>query len=264
MYKSSGSLTDKIIENGTGNVHHEMGLFDECLAAVNPLRDREIINSFEAKYCTVFFDSNKKHQEIIINESSTAEAEPIENLSNFMKSSSIAFCIPSSCTAGELRSAVAHRLRHRLNLLYVMSITSEDFCYTKDKIRADSQFGIGAIISSCVIGLIILLNIVATIRETFFISNDNNGILVNCFSLKRNSRAILSTQCNSNDDNLSCHNGITFICMAFAFTVHFSFKYAVNTYNFETTTQVRCGFLKLLLNINNFNCFYICLEISSI
>ena len=85
MYESSGSLTDKIIETGNGNVYHDMGMFDECIAVVNP--------SFQGKYCTVFLHQNKMK---IINQSETEEqdinnsnnqGEPVENMSNFVKPS---------------------------------------------------------------------------------------------------------------------------------------------------------------------------------
>ena len=142
MHESSGSLTTKLrIDSRTRNVHHEMGLFDECLNAFDRLDDGETAPSFEAKYCTVFFD-NQQQQDI--DNESLNEAEPVENMSNFVKPS-VAFCIPSSCTASDLRSAVAHRFRHRLHLPSLVSVTSEDFCYTRDKIKADSKFGIGGI-----------------------------------------------------------------------------------------------------------------------
>ena len=140
VYESSGSLTDKIIETGNGNVYHDMGMFDECIGVVNP--------SFQGKYCTVFFHQNKMK---IINQSETEEqdinnsnnqGEPVENMSNFVKPS-VAFCVPSTCSAGELRSAVANRIRH----LSLVSVTSEDFCYTQEKIKADRKFGLGAIIT---------------------------------------------------------------------------------------------------------------------
>ena len=177
----------KLTETGTGNVHHETGLFDECLSD-----DDAPPPSIEAKYCTVFFDrkpkriennqpivrrrrpsvanqmNNNKNDDLaslfllsaaaaysaaannkvkVPNDSTTTKydrddeaGQPIENMSNFVKSSA-AFCIPSSCSAEDLRSAVAHRLRH----FSLVSITSEDFCYTRDKIKADSKFGIGGI-----------------------------------------------------------------------------------------------------------------------
>ena len=133
MYESSGMLTDKLVESDSGNVYHDMGLFDECLAAVDPIRDKDIISSFEAKYCTIFF-----HQQQ--GEMTSNEGEPVDNMSNFVIPS-VAFCIPSTCSARELRSAMASRVRH----LSLVSITSEDYCYTRDKIRSQNKFGTGEI-----------------------------------------------------------------------------------------------------------------------
>ena len=155
MYESSGSLTDKIVETGSGNVHHDMGLFDQCLAAVDPRRESDFTITFQGKYCTVFFDDD--HHIAIdtaqlddgsgtaFNESIARlsnEAEPVENVSNFVKPS-VSFCIPSSCSARHLRSAVAQRVRD----WSLVASTSEDFCYTKDKIRTDSTFDTGAIVT---------------------------------------------------------------------------------------------------------------------
>ena len=141
MYESSGSLTDKLIASGTGNVRHEMGLFDECLAAVGS-------PSFEAKYCTVFFDYS--NQTMLVSNSGgqsiTKQGRLVENMSNFVKPS-IAFCIPSSCTADDLRSAVANRISNRRHLSFLSPSTSEDFCHTQSKIKDDATFTMGAIIS---------------------------------------------------------------------------------------------------------------------
>ena len=149
MYESSGSLTDKLIETNSGNRHHDMGLFKECLAAVDPVRDKQIIGSFQAKYCTVFF-----HPKSLINKSSSGDAgerqemnsnegEPLNNTSNFVYPS-VAFCIPSTCSAQELRSAVANRVHH----LSLVSVTSEDFCYTQEKVQTINQtFNYGAILT---------------------------------------------------------------------------------------------------------------------
>ena len=148
MFESSGSLTDKLIETNSGNVYHDMGLFGECLAAIDPIRDTGIIGSFNAKYCTVFF-----HPKPTINNSSASsgkegeiltknEGEPLNNTSNFAYPS-VAFCIPSTCNARELRSAVANRVRH----LSLVSVTSEDFCYTAEKIENNKTFSYGAILT---------------------------------------------------------------------------------------------------------------------
>jgi len=141
VYESSGSLTDKLIESGTGNVKHEMGLFDECLAAVGS-------PSFEAKYCTVFFDYS--NQTMLVSNSGglsiTKQGRLVENMSNFVKPS-IAFCIPSSCSADDLRSAVADRISNRQHLSFLSPSTSEDFCYTQNKIKDETTFTTGAIIT---------------------------------------------------------------------------------------------------------------------
>ena len=142
MYESSGSLSDKLmIESETGNVRHEMGLFDECLAV-------STASSFQAKYCTVFFDSSSNESASIVT-SDKRQVRTVENMSNFVKPS-VAFCIPSSCTADDLCSAVAHRLRHRRRSLLapylLLPITSEDFCYTPHKIKEDKTLTTGAII----------------------------------------------------------------------------------------------------------------------
>ena len=142
MYESSGSLTDKVVETASGNVHHDMGMFDECLAAIDPNRDSNV--TFQSKYCTVFFDDHQQTIGIENNTSTSMEGEPFEFMSNFVKPSA-AFCIPSSCSARELRSAVAYRIRH----LPLISRSSENFCYTKDTIKSSTAqtFDAGAIIT---------------------------------------------------------------------------------------------------------------------
>ena len=142
MYESSGSLTDKLIETNSRNLYYDMGLFGECLAAIDPIRDTDIIGSFNAKYCTVFFHpkptvaSGGEERGIF----TTNEGEPLNDTSNFVYPS-VAFCIPSTCNARELRSAVANRVRH----LSLVSVTSEDFCYSAEKNETNRTFSYGAI-----------------------------------------------------------------------------------------------------------------------
>ena len=144
MYESSGSLTDKLVQTVSGNVYHDMGLFDECLSAVNPTRDKDVNGSFQAKYCTVFFHDQQSSNNSTIKgqETSSNEDEPVDYTSNFVYPS-VAFCIPSTCSARELRSAVANRVRH----LSLVSVTSDDFCYTTEKIKSDRTFDTGAIVT---------------------------------------------------------------------------------------------------------------------
>ena len=143
VYESSGSLTDKLVQTNSGNVYHDMGLFDECLDAIDPIRDKDTHVTFETKYCTVFFHHQQSSNNLE-NEShhDLNEDEPVVNVLLFM-TPSVAFCIPSTCSARELRSAVANRVRH----LSLVSVTSDDFCYTTEKIKSDRTFDTGAIVT---------------------------------------------------------------------------------------------------------------------
>ena len=82
------------------------------------------------------------------------------------------------------------------------------------------------LITSFVIGLILLLVIVATIHDLIWntanlIQNEANNQLISltqriinflyCFSAKRNVQAFLSTQVNSDTEHLLCLNGIRVI-----------------------------------------------------
>ena len=167
MFESSGQLPPGLF--GAGNYHAD-GLFDECQAVRSPI--------FNGQYCSVYFKPEIVDQSKIIPAPPSSYKEQQEGRSNFITIfqilgilgqisgagrvepklaginsatyvlPSVSFCIPSSCTAGDLSSAVAHRLHHQFNHFSLASVTSEDFCYTKDKIRSDSQFGIGGIITS--------------------------------------------------------------------------------------------------------------------
>ena len=118
-----------------------MGLFLECLNSVDSQME------FRAKYCTVFFVAlNESDCDLLADDLPLSllsnQGEPIETMSNFNKPS-VSFCIPSTCSASDLRSAVAQGVRD----LSLVSITSEDYCYTLDKIRDDKEFDFGAIIT---------------------------------------------------------------------------------------------------------------------
>lgn len=132
VYESSGRLAEEMLYTGSGNIHHESGLFDECLAIQSP----EI--PFRGQYCSVFFDLKP------INDSNLAsnlkEEEPNENISSF-KLSSVSFCIPSSCSASDLRSAVAQQVGYRSIdgiKQTIVTISSEDYCNTEAKIKTNS------------------------------------------------------------------------------------------------------------------------------
>ena len=143
MYESSGHLSHKIIETTSGNVHHDMGLFDECLAAIDSNDDNV---SFQAKYCTVFFNTHKPNEQTS-QESELLYSDEKRDLFDYSYTfvkPSVSFCIPSTCGAQDLRSAISHLVRN----LSVVPISTEDYCHTRESIKVGNRtFNTGAIIT---------------------------------------------------------------------------------------------------------------------
>ena len=121
VYESSGRLEQDLLYTGSGSIHHQLGLFDVCLSITDGV-------SFQGKYCTVFFDLKPAPF------SASRESEPYEYMSNF-RMPSVSFCIPSTCSARDLRSAVAQLLNgHRVikgENFSLVAITNENYCYTQ-------------------------------------------------------------------------------------------------------------------------------------
>jgi len=142
VYESSGRLSNKLSQTESGNQHHETGLFDECLHSfISSNDDDDVVVTFQPQYCTVFFDAlpiDKNNDTIAM-----TEGEPVEDMSNFVKSSA-SFCIPSTCSALDLRSAVAHRMRQQhhsaADTRVVTTITNANYCHTMDSISINKQF----------------------------------------------------------------------------------------------------------------------------
>ncbi len=136
MYKSSARLVENLIYiAGDENEHHESGLFDECLTVQSDGV------SFQGKYCTVFFGlqavEDKSNQEHNFN--AEKEKETVHN--NQMPS--VSFCLPSTCSADDLNSAVAQLLGSRVikgRNFSVIAIANENDCYTEEKVQANSRF----------------------------------------------------------------------------------------------------------------------------
>ena len=130
VYESSGRLAEELIYTGSGHVHHESGLFDRCLVAIQASDDLE----FQGQFCSVFFE---------LKPTSSIEhytAEPYKNMSNF-RMPSVGFCLPSTCSAKDLRSAVAQLLDNRNSRganYSIVTLGSEDYCYTRQKIESHS------------------------------------------------------------------------------------------------------------------------------
>lgn len=119
-------------------MHHESGLFDGCVS-VQP----DGI-SFNGQYCTVFFGLKEvtqakigKHQTEFTSDTVEEYKEPNESLSNY-QSPSVGFCLPSTCSASDLRSAIANQLGYRVigdrNFSIVVN-ADENYCYTHEKIH---------------------------------------------------------------------------------------------------------------------------------
>ena len=131
VFEASGRLVEELIHTGSGNVHHESGLFDECLSVVTDGVD------FGGQYCTVFFDLKLISPVESNVDGESHEGEPYTHMSNF-RMPSVGFCLPSTCTARDLRSAVAQLVEFRsINGMNhkVVTISSEDYCYYEDKTK---------------------------------------------------------------------------------------------------------------------------------
>lgn len=167
MFESTGKLPEGLF--GSGNLHAN-GLFEECIRVQADWTN----TSFQGKYCTVYLDS-----ELVMPWELAEETEQIPedrtNVLSIFESlvwlyngptlkqpkvrdtdiyskylSSIDFCIPSSCTMEDFRSAVAELIGSRAidNVTYngesfytaMVSITDERHCYTKESLAATPKF----------------------------------------------------------------------------------------------------------------------------
>ena len=119
-------------------MHHESGLFDECLSVESDEFDSRV--PFQGQYCTVFFklkpvkeETTNVNQENISN---TSTDEPVENHYTYQKPT-VGFCLPSTCTADDLRSAVAQHVGYRTiqeTNFSIVTVANENYCYTQKKI----------------------------------------------------------------------------------------------------------------------------------
>ena len=84
----------------------------------------------------MFFDLKPTKNSI----SESKEAEPDDTVTSF-RMPSVSFCIPSTCSASDLRSAVAQRVGYRVvNGINhtIVTISSEEYCHTKLKINVNN------------------------------------------------------------------------------------------------------------------------------
>ena len=148
MHESTGQYPEGLI----GSLQlHAMGLFDECLAVNAP--------TFRGKYCTVYFgftDAEPISAENPVDESKRgswitffqwlellgliAGGEPVkpqvsdvpQDLSTLFMPS-IAFCIPSSCSADDFRTAVSQVVGGiSIGNQSVLTVSDESACFVQN------------------------------------------------------------------------------------------------------------------------------------
>lgn len=121
------------------------GLFDLCLAVESPYH-------FHGQYCSVFFKEEhptiSKTESRVMNKSRVVQIKGDGNTYTLPR---VGFCIPSSCSPLDFRSAVAKMIAHSIDDLKNYSensqqtsynnshpnlvvIADENYCYTKEKI----------------------------------------------------------------------------------------------------------------------------------
>ena len=132
MYRATGFLSLEGLNNF--NVFSSSpGLFDECLSVE--------ASTFQGQYCSAFFQT-----EILLRENNNSIMEsvaPKERVGdeNTFKLPRVGFCIPSSCSPSEFRSSVSQLINNYNNSkamddTFIVTITDENFCYTKKKIES--------------------------------------------------------------------------------------------------------------------------------
>ncbi|XP_045034184.1 nose resistant to fluoxetine protein 6 isoform X2 [Daphnia magna] len=234
MYESSGRLVEDLIHiEGSSDVHHEPGLFDGCVS-VQP----DGI-PFKGQYCTVFFGLKEEksigdHQTDFTTPSDNVEdfkeLAPNESLSNY-QTPSVGFCLPSTCSARDLRSAVAHRVGHRTikdKNFSIVANSHETYCYTHEKIHANGatfdNLSLGVLLVFCALGITV---IVATLYDVWIIDDRKNSQkpfalqMLHCFSAKKNCTTLFSTE-DDLEDSLSCLHGVRILTTCWIVLIHFA------------------------------------------
>ena len=153
MYKSTGRLPFFAHQyysskNSSENPHLSPGLFDECLS------HRTDSPNFHGQYCTIFVDvelitdskdEKTNYPKEFINgnpKSQTVNTKNIDQDFYFVLISlpSIGFCLPSSCSAADLQTAIARQMSSRIrandeNNKTLVVVADENLCYTRENIN---------------------------------------------------------------------------------------------------------------------------------
>jgi len=102
------------------------GLFDACIFSEAP--------TFEGQYCSAFF---KVEQGI-------GREKQRDGDGYTFKLPRVGFCIPSSCSSSDFRSSVSQLIARNALVTNttsaIVTITDENYCFTKKKIMESSAF----------------------------------------------------------------------------------------------------------------------------
>lgn len=160
VHESSGKLPEVIqllTRSQSGNNRFEYGLFDQCISSQSDT------GQFTGQYCTVFLELEEVG-EVELGEARSKEIEIPKSIFNHLstKEGIVGLCLPSSCSALDVRKAVAQRVGklkfplsgNSLSLLSssliknqksgdvivsVTTISDESYCYTQEKIVSQSK-----------------------------------------------------------------------------------------------------------------------------
>ena len=135
------------------NARYEMGLFDQCLSIRAQTDDDG--HDFAGQFCTVFLNVEPllPHElgSVVQHQGKKRLAQPrmreLHRLTNPVnkttKDAAIGFCLPSSCSHLDLRSAVAQRVGTTVfgpdGNMSIVTITADSYCYTREKLKEQSK-----------------------------------------------------------------------------------------------------------------------------
>lgn len=150
VYHASGRLsidesTNFMIAGLGSNVHQDPGLFDQCIATSSPS------GRIRGQYCSVFLSAQPLLQNddgsSLLNEPKVTLAERQLHISvpANTANSIIGFCLPSSCSALDLQTAVAHKIGRTtfrtknkngtVTLKSIVTSSHDRFCHSQLKIQ---------------------------------------------------------------------------------------------------------------------------------
>lgn len=147
VYEASGKLSKDFYNftsvgiQGSRTSRHETGLFDQCISIDQ--------NEFQGQYCTIFFEVEPVTEEELREDGKRKKTPKIKNnISQSLKFpdsvssmvGTIEFCLPSSCTAQDLKIAVSQIVGVNNigpgNNYSVVTIGNDNYCHSREKIAS--------------------------------------------------------------------------------------------------------------------------------